>query len=95
MSKGELLKHGRSGAGVVRSVLGLANSVNQDLGADTCAYSDGELMKALDKCGPIRYSIQTKGEVSQIGLSSDKTTTRLRLHDDSLWDTSDEVRDLI
>lgn len=37
----ELLKYRRSGRGVLRAVLDLAESVQRDLGIETCAYGDG------------------------------------------------------
>jgi hypothetical protein len=79
----ELLRHGRSGAGVIRSVLDLAESLNRDLGADTCAYSDGELAQALQKCELVRYTIQTEGNVSHIGLGPQSLEGKLRLRDES------------
>jgi hypothetical protein len=62
--------------GTWRAILDLAESVNRDLGPDTCAYSEDEIMEAL-KDQTVRYRVGYREDgVAHIGLSSEDSTGR-------------------
>ena len=77
-----LLKRRRRVAGVVRSALDLAESVNRDLGTGTCAYPEKELSKALDRCDDIGYSIDDRSEIAHIGLVPESLKRRSYMYGD-------------
>lgn len=57
--------------GTWRAVLDLAESVNRDMGPDTCAYSEDELLRALKDKDPVGYRVGLRKDgVAHIGLSS-------------------------
>jgi hypothetical protein len=67
----EIVSKGRE-AGTWRAMLDLAESVNKDLGPDTCAYSEKEIIKALKKQKPVRYRVSMRDDgVAHLGLSSE------------------------
>ncbi|KAI0966613.1 hypothetical protein F4678DRAFT_484223 [Xylaria arbuscula] len=63
-----LIEYNRRNVGTIRHVLDLSEAVNRDLGPNTSIYSDHELRSALSKCPPIGYEVESKGELSHIGL---------------------------
>lgn len=66
-----LFRMNRRTSGLVRSILDVAGAVQRDLGSDTGAYSDDELRRALDKCAPIGYEVQTADDkTDRIGVVS-------------------------
>ncbi|KAH7157325.1 hypothetical protein B0J13DRAFT_541522 [Dactylonectria estremocensis] len=81
----ELVTFRRGGGGEVRASLDLAESVNRDLGANTCAYSDAELSKELDKCEPVGYSVEERDGVSHIALVPARIQTRVKVQSGRLY----------
>jgi hypothetical protein len=78
----EFVKKGR-GYGTWRAILDLAESVNRDLGPDTCAYSEEELVRALEEQNAVGYVIEERENgVPHIGLRnhSELRQRRLRLY---------------
>lgn len=81
-----LLLWRRRGAGPLRGVLDLAESVKRDLGPDTCAYGDGQLAKELDKCEPVGYAVEEMaGGVAHIGLVSESVQQRVEIESGRLY----------
>ncbi|KAH8151364.1 uncharacterized protein LAJ45_04566 [Morchella importuna] len=57
--------------GKIRAILDVAESLKEDLGPDTCAYTGAQLKKELQKRNPrLTYYQTRKGIPLQIGLSS-------------------------
>lgn len=82
----KLLKHRRTGAGVIRSVLDLAESINRDLGDSTCVYCNKELEKSLDIFEHIGYSVDRKGDgVRHIGIVGESQKRREELNEFELY----------
>ena len=63
-----LLKQRRRGAGVLRTVLDLAESVERDLGTATCGYADGELGRALEKWEDVGFAVEDRAGRAHIGV---------------------------
>jgi hypothetical protein len=81
-----LLLWRRKGAGTLRGALDLAESVKRDLGPDTCAYGDGELIKALEKCEPVGYAVEeTPSGVAHIGLVPESVQQRVEMEGGRLY----------
>jgi hypothetical protein len=76
----ELCKKGRR-LGLWRTILDLADALREDLGPNTCGYSDEELAQVLARKPPIKYYMRVPSETEPgyIGLSSRKMD-RIRLH---------------
>ncbi|KAF2422176.1 hypothetical protein EJ08DRAFT_701724 [Tothia fuscella] len=86
--RSKLLRNGRPGAGLLRSVLDLAETLNRDLGTNTCAYTNEELAKGVASLPPIRYTIEDKdeGKVLHIGLvSGDAIMQKMSINPDKLY----------
>ncbi|KAH6960010.1 hypothetical protein BKA56DRAFT_600191 [Ilyonectria sp. MPI-CAGE-AT-0026] len=81
----QLVKFRRGGGGDVRTSLDLAESVKRDLGANTCAYSDAELSKEMDKCEPVGYSVEDRGGASHIVLVPARIQTRVKVQSGRLY----------
>lgn len=79
-----LLKKRRPNWGILRNALDLAESVNRDLGVNTCLYSDKELERELDKCEYVGYAVEERGDISHIGIYSEGKE-RPRLYDGILY----------
>jgi len=75
----ELCKKGRR-LGVWRAIADLSEAMKEDLGTDTCAYSNEELSLRLSKMDYIKYYVDESAEkeVAHIGLSS-RPSARVRL----------------
>ncbi|KAH7176230.1 hypothetical protein EDB81DRAFT_897373 [Dactylonectria macrodidyma] len=84
----QLVKFQRGGGGDVRTSLDLAESVKRDLGANTCAYSDTELSKELDKCEPVGYSVEDRGGAAHIVLVLARIQTRVKIQSGRLYRSS-------
>lgn len=66
----ELVMKGRK-TGIWRAILDLAEAANRDLGPHTCAYSEEEIVKALDKKSALKYGVRQTGvESASICLES-------------------------
>ncbi|KAH7009884.1 hypothetical protein EDB80DRAFT_415111 [Ilyonectria destructans] len=83
----QLVKFQRSG-GEIRASLDLAESVRRDLGANTCAYSDEELSRELDKCEPVGYSIEERDGASHIVLVPARMQSRVKIEKGRLYGES-------
>lgn len=71
--KSELCRKGRQ-LGKYRAALDVAESINQDLGKNICAYSEKELVEELAKLDGIQYYV-THGDgvvPSHIGITSNR-----------------------
>lgn len=72
----QMVRKGRK-YGTWRAVLDLAESVNRDLGSDTCAYSEDEIVGALKEQNPVGYCVELKRDgVAHIRLSSEDNAGR-------------------
>lgn len=69
--KHSLLWRGGRRPGLFRSVLDIANTINDSLGPDTCAYSDKELTEAIRKLDPVGYEATEDGDGGHIRLNAD------------------------
>ena len=89
----ELVKHRRRTGGTIRNVLDLAESVNRDLGTNTCAYGDGELAKALERCESVGFSVETKlgGGGEHIGVAPEGLRQRPVTRYGSVYGGPDDV----
>ncbi|KAJ2987292.1 hypothetical protein NUW58_g4588 [Xylaria curta] len=65
-----LLKHNRRNTGLVRHILDLAETINRDLGPNTCGYTDEELRYALNGCPPVGYDLQDMDGLKHLTLST-------------------------
>lgn len=83
----QLVKFRRSG-GEIRASLDLAEGVRRDLGANTCAYSDDELSRELDKCEPVGYSIEERDGASHIVLVPARMQSRVKILEGRLYGES-------
>ncbi|KAI0465617.1 hypothetical protein F4859DRAFT_519920 [Xylaria cf. heliscus] len=64
MSGSQLVKSHRPGTGIVRSILDISKAIDISLGPDTGAYTDGELVKELEKCNPVGYFLEHDNEAT-------------------------------
>ncbi|KUI54705.1 hypothetical protein VP1G_10689 [Cytospora mali] len=66
-----LFRMNRPASGLVRNILDIAGAIQRDLGNDTGAYKNRELVKALEKCSPVGYEVDdTGGKVDRIVMVS-------------------------
>ncbi|KAE9367226.1 hypothetical protein N431DRAFT_472230 [Stipitochalara longipes BDJ] len=66
----ELMEKGRK-LGTWRTILDLAESLNRDLGPQTCAYTEKEIEDAIKRQRLVRYRVDAgNGGAAHIGLSS-------------------------
>jgi hypothetical protein len=84
----QLVKHRRRAGGTVRNVLDLAESVNRDLGTNTCAYGDEELAAALEQCEPVGYSVDASTGCEHIGITSEGIRQRPVISYEVVYGTS-------
>ncbi|ROW10817.1 hypothetical protein VPNG_05404 [Cytospora leucostoma] len=85
-----LFRMNRPGSGLVRNILDVAGAVQRDLGEETGAYKDRELMKALERCPPVGYEVHdTDNKVGRIAIvsmpGSRNPRNRLKIESSSLY----------
>ncbi|CZR52596.1 uncharacterized protein PAC_02473 [Phialocephala subalpina] len=76
----EIIKKGRK-YGTWRAILDLAESVNRDLGRDTCAYGEDEIVEELGKRRPVGYFVDEQdggGGVAHLALRGEADCARRR-----------------
>ncbi len=57
--------------GVYRDILDVAEAIQEELGPDTCGYSDKELSREVEQLDPVGFvGMQTEGNVHDIRLST-------------------------
>lgn len=57
--------------GVYRDILDVAEAIQEELGPDTCGYSDKELSKEIEKLGPVGFDVsQKQGNMEDIRLTT-------------------------
>ncbi|KAI1359466.1 hypothetical protein F5Y08DRAFT_319586 [Xylaria arbuscula] len=80
LTKSELVKMHRPGAGVIRGILDIAGAINSSLGSDTGAYAEDELKRALAKCPPVGFDIDDRERIGyeRIQLCPMRHGTRIR-----------------
>jgi len=67
----ELVRRGRSTAGVLRTILDISESLNRDLGSDTMWHTEKQLWEKLSCRPPVRYVItETDGLDARVELIS-------------------------
>jgi len=61
--------------GVWRAIADITEAMREELGPDICAYSDHELLKALQSRGPVKYysTRGTENDPGHLGLSTRKS----------------------
>jgi hypothetical protein len=65
-----LWKMGRR-LGLYRDILDVADGIQEELGPDTCGYSNMELSREVDKLDPVGFTvIQAEGNTRSISLST-------------------------
>lgn len=66
-----LFRMNRPGSGMVRNILDVAGAIQRDLGGDTGAYGDRELVKELERCQPVGFEVvDDGGKVDRIAIVS-------------------------
>jgi hypothetical protein len=93
--KSQLHRAGRR-LGPYRGILDIAEAIQNDLGPDTCAYSDAELRKAIKKRSSARglsYSQLSHQSPKHLTISPSKTDgrTSLSLNSEDLYGSTREV----
>ena len=63
-----LVRTERTGEGVVRNILDAAEAISEHLGSQHSAYTEKDLRKRLDSCGPIGFVIEKHAGVDHIGI---------------------------
>ncbi|KAI0198349.1 hypothetical protein F4808DRAFT_472824 [Astrocystis sublimbata] len=63
-----LIQHNRRNHGMIRHVLDLAETINRDLGPNTCSYIDRDLDYALTQCSPVGYELQEQDGLKHLAL---------------------------
>ncbi|KAJ8124494.1 hypothetical protein O1611_g9146 [Lasiodiplodia mahajangana] len=91
ITKSELVKMHRPGTGVIRGILDIAGAINSSIGTDTGAYVESELERALGKCPPVGYEIDTANGTGHQGIrlrpmpNTTQTRRRLRVRGNTLY----------
>lgn len=67
-----LCQHGRKVRGHFRAAADISEAAREVLGKQTCAYTDEELARELDKQPGVRYYTENvgSGDIAHVGLSS-------------------------
>lgn len=63
-----LVRTERTGEGVVRNILDAAEAISEHLGSQHSAYTEKDLRKRLDSCGPIGFVIEKQAGIDHIGV---------------------------
>lgn len=65
-----LFRMNRRGSGVVRNILDVGGAIRHDLGGDTGAYENRDLLKELEKLPPVGYEVDDSGQQGRISIVS-------------------------